>query len=64
MILDANGQPFTEKSIGQQYCEALERSRRDTRFNLVCSHHAGWSHEQFRHWVDTGEEPKTPGNYK
>jgi len=59
VILDQHGRPFPEKSIGQKYCEALERSWRDTLFNLNASYHSGWTREQFRHWVETGEEPKT-----
>lgn len=58
MILDHNGQPFPEKSIGEQYVEALERSRRDTKLSLAAHFYDGWTHEQHRHWVETGEEPK------
>lgn len=58
MILDASGQPIPEKPIGQRYAEALARSRRDTLHNLTVAHNNGWTREEFRHWVETGEKPK------
>jgi hypothetical protein len=53
MILDQHGAPFPEKPIGQQYAEAL----RDTLWNLTLAIRAGYTHEEFRYWVETGEEP-------
>lgn len=58
LILDAHGVPFPEKPLGQQYGEALERSWRDTKWNLTVHTLDGWTYEQHRHWVQTGEEPK------
>lgn len=57
MILDATGKPYPERPIGQQYAEALARSRRDTKWNLTSAILSGWTTEQFRHWVKTGEAP-------
>lgn len=58
MILDQPGQLFPEKSIGERYAEALERSRRDTKLSLAAHFYDGWTLEQHRHWVETGERPK------
>jgi hypothetical protein len=58
MILDASGVPFPEKSVARQYSEALASSIRDTRWNLTCALANGWTSEEFRHWVRTGEEPQ------
>jgi len=58
VILDATGTPFPDKSQGQRYYEALLRSQRDTLWNLTIAIRNGYSHEQFRHWVDTGEGPQ------
>ena len=58
MILDEHGQPFPEKSIGEQYVDRLCRSWRDTKWNLTVHLESGWTHEQHRHWVETGEGPK------
>lgn len=41
--------------IGELYYEALLRSGRDTEENLVCALELGWTSQQFRHWVETGE---------
>jgi hypothetical protein len=57
MILDQHGKPFPEKSIGQQYAELLARDHRDTKYNLTVHVLDGWTAEQHRHWVNTGEEP-------
>lgn len=57
MILDADGKPFPEKSVGERYAEALARSRRDTKYSLTVHILDGWTSEQHRHWVKTGEEP-------
>lgn len=58
MIVDANGQPIPEKPIGQRYAEALARSARDNLRNLTVAFRNGWTREEFRHWVETGEQPK------
>lgn len=58
MILDEHGNPFPEKSIGEQYADALARSYRNTLWNLTVHLQVGWTAEQHRHWVETGEEPK------
>ena len=59
MIVDHMGQPFPEKSIGEQYTEALLRSFRETKENMtIAITRAGWTIEQYRHWVVTGEEPQ------
>jgi len=57
MILDHTGKPFPEVPIGEQYAEALCRSFRDTLRNRTEAAHAGWTADQFAHWVNTGEEP-------
>ena len=61
MIVDANGVPYPEKPIGQRYLEILERSYRDTKWNLTSAILNGWTTEQYRHWVNTGEAPLRPG---
>jgi len=57
VILDQHGKPFPEKSIGEQYVELLIRNHRDNKFTLTAHLLDGWSPEQHRHWVETGEEP-------
>lgn len=60
MIDDEYGLPFPEKSIAsiaERYTEHLCRSWRDTKWNLTQHILAGWTTEQHRHWVETGEEP-------
>jgi hypothetical protein len=57
VILDQHGTPFPGKSAARQYAEYLERAQRDTLWNLTLAIRNGWSHEEFRHWVETGEEP-------
>jgi hypothetical protein len=44
--------------MGRKMHAALMRSARNTRFNRTyfCVD-AGWSAEQFDHWVQTGESP-------
>lgn len=64
MILDAAGNPFPEKTLGQLYAEPLERCYRDNKFNLTIHTLQGWSYEQHRHWVETGEEPQKPAHVK
>ena len=44
-------------SAGRQYAEVLARSLRDTKWNLMSAMRSGYSHEEFRHWVDTGQGP-------
>lgn len=58
MILDENGQPFPEKSLGERYVDALARSYRDSLWNLTVHLEDGWTAEQHHHWVETGERPK------
>ena len=47
------------ESVGRQYAQAMARSARDTLFWLEVHILEGWTPEQHRHWVQTGEEPKT-----
>lgn len=47
----------TEASIGRAYHEALMKAMRDTKLNLTRALESGWTGEQFRHWVETGEVP-------
>lgn len=61
MILDADGKPIEQPSQGWQYAQAILRSRRDTKHNLASALHSGWTVEQFRHWVNTGEAPVSAG---
>jgi hypothetical protein len=57
VIFDQHGNPYPEKSIGEQYTEALLRNWRDNKWTLTQHVLAGWTPEQHRHWVETGEEP-------
>ena len=41
-----------------RYADALSRSARDTLLWLQVHLPAGWTTEQHRHWVQTGEEPE------
>lgn len=41
--------------LGRQYSEALAIAARDTLWNLRTAVLAGWTNEEFRHWVATGE---------
>jgi hypothetical protein len=44
--------------VGAAYSKALARSRRNTLEALETHIVDGWTSEQHRHWVETGEEPK------
>jgi hypothetical protein len=46
-----------EWAIGEKYAEALARNYRDNKFTLNAHILLGWTYEQHRHWVETGEEP-------
>lgn len=58
MILDAQGILFPQESVSEQHLESYVRSWRDTKWNLTVHTLDGWTYEQHRHWVQTGEEPK------
>ena len=57
MILDQHGEPLPEKTVAEQYLEHYARSLRDTKWWLTVHVLDGWTGEQHRHWVETGEEP-------
>lgn len=57
LILDKDGTPFRQASLGDQYTAALARSARETKANLMRATAAGWTHDQYRRWVETGERP-------
>ena len=60
MLFDTTNVPDDPyESVGKAYSEALARSWRDTLWNLQVHMLDGWTSEQHRHWVQTGEEPKT-----
>lgn len=50
-------EPDTYDDIGRQHAESLARSRRDTLLNLQASVYSGWTHAEYRHFVQTGEQP-------
>lgn len=57
MILDMHGRPFPEKSVGQQYTEHLARCIRGEKWRIAEYVLAGWTSEEIRHYIDTGEPP-------
>ena len=57
MILDKEGRPFPEKTIGEQYWEAFARAERGSKLQAMRAVFLGWTTEQYQHYIDTGEEP-------
>ena len=53
---DGMGQMQFARS-GCRYVEALIRSRRDTKLALTLHMLEGWTPEQHRYWVNSGERP-------
>lgn len=51
-------EPDTYDDIARQYAESNARSRRESLQNLTAAMTAGWTREDYAHWVQTGEEPK------